>query len=171
MRHLSRLLAYAVLVCVPTLAAAADVPPMALSAVPVGRLRTEIAALDPAAQATALQALATHPGLLADAASVHASRSGQMYYVCAGVAPPQAAAQFQPAAQGAPILRGSVPITAPPPFHSRPGAPRTIYLDFNGMTVTGTQWNVDYPHDVFEAKPFDLDGSGKLQHRRADGDP
>jgi hypothetical protein len=33
-----------------------------------------------------------------------------------------------------------VPVSAPPAFHSKPGAPFHIYLDFNGAYVTGKQW-------------------------------
>jgi autotransporter-associated beta strand protein len=34
----------------------------------------------------------------------------------------------------------AVPISSPPAFHSKPGAPNTIYLDFNGAYVTGKAW-------------------------------
>lgn len=34
----------------------------------------------------------------------------------------------------------SVSVSAPPAFHSKPGAPFHIYLDFNGAYVTGKQW-------------------------------
>jgi PKD repeat protein len=41
-------------------------------------------------------------------------------------------------------------------LHSRPGAQRTIYLNFKGATLTGTAWNASVP--TITALPFDLDG-------------
>ena len=41
-------------------------------------------------------------------------------------------------------------------LHSRPSASRTIYLDFNGATLTGTAWNSN--GNTINAKPYDLDG-------------
>ncbi|WP_374330512.1 PKD domain-containing protein [Aestuariivirga sp.] len=41
-------------------------------------------------------------------------------------------------------------------MHSRPGANRTIYLDFNGATLTGTAWNSS--SSSITAKPYDIDG-------------
>jgi hypothetical protein len=42
-------------------------------------------------------------------------------------------------------------------LHSRPGALRTIYLDFNGATITGTAWNSN--NNTITAKAYDLDGN------------
>lgn len=44
-------------------------------------------------------------------------------------------------------------------LHSRPGAKRVIYLDFNGQTVSDTAWNSGYGIAAIDAKAFDLDGS------------
>ncbi len=41
-------------------------------------------------------------------------------------------------------------------LHSRPGARRTIYLNFTGATLTGTAWNTTGA--AITALPFDLDG-------------
>lgn len=43
-------------------------------------------------------------------------------------------------------------------LHSRPGAKRVIYLDFNGQTVAGTAWNYSYGVNSIVAKPYDIDG-------------
>lgn len=45
-------------------------------------------------------------------------------------------------------------------LHSRPGAPRTIYLNFKGATLTGTAWNANSNGGgaVITALPFDTDG-------------
>ncbi len=43
---------------------------------------------------------------------------------------------------------------------SKPGADRTIYLDFLGETVTGTYWNATYTGgDPIVVPPWDLDGN------------
>lgn len=41
-------------------------------------------------------------------------------------------------------------------LHSRPGAQRTIYLNFKGATLSGTAWNSS--GTTITAQPFDLDG-------------
>lgn len=43
-------------------------------------------------------------------------------------------------------------------LHSRPGAKRVIYLDFQGQVVTGTAWNSSYSLSTIDAKAYDLDG-------------
>jgi PKD repeat protein len=42
-------------------------------------------------------------------------------------------------------------------LHSHPGATRTIYLDFNGASITGTAWNSS--GNTLNAAPFDTDGN------------
>ncbi len=45
-------------------------------------------------------------------------------------------------------------------LHSRPGANRVIYLDFDGHTATGTLWNDNYTAGApIVSQPFDLDGN------------
>lgn len=43
-------------------------------------------------------------------------------------------------------------------LHSRPGAKRTIYVNFVGATLTGTAWNQSSGQTSITALPFDLDG-------------
>lgn len=45
-------------------------------------------------------------------------------------------------------------------LHSRPGAQRTVFLDFDGTVVSGTAWNANYNGGVaFAADPYDTDGA------------
>ena len=45
-------------------------------------------------------------------------------------------------------------------LHSKPGSPRTIFLDFNGGPISGTAWNDSYNGgNAFTAGKFDLDGN------------
>jgi len=60
-----------------------------------------------------------------------------------------------PASSGA--LDGTLaPLEQTFALHSRPGAQRTIYLNFKGATLTGTAWNGS--SGSITALPFDLDG-------------
>jgi PKD domain/Metallo-peptidase family M12 len=55
------------------------------------------------------------------------------------------------------LLNGSLqPLDQTFLLHSKPGAPRTIYLNFKGATLTGTAWNSN--GNSLIALPFDTDG-------------
>ena len=70
--------------------------------------------------------------------------------------------QFPPVPEGAGSIDDSGSILDPGPYpvsdtfklHSKPGAQRLIYLDFNGHTTTGSAWN----SGTIVAPAFDLDG-------------
>lgn len=53
--------------------------------------------------------------------------------------------------------RAPVPIAEPPAYNSKPGAPNHLYLDFNGATVEGTQWNDSRGVAKWECKPYGTD--------------
>ena len=53
-------------------------------------------------------------------------------------------------------LISNIPISAPPPLHSKPGAPNVIYLNFSGQVVSGTAWNVGHAAR-YPCQPFDMD--------------
>jgi hypothetical protein len=58
------------------------------------------------------------------------------------------------------IARTGVPVAPFPQglvFHSRPGAPNVLYLDFDGEDVTGTQWNTELSRSTIPALPFSID--------------
>ena len=44
-------------------------------------------------------------------------------------------------------------------LHSNPTATKTIYLDFNGHTTTGTSWNVQSGRAAINTSAFDFDGN------------
>jgi hypothetical protein len=52
---------------------------------------------------------------------------------------------------------GVVPLDQTFTLHSRPGAARTIYLDFNGAVLVNTAWNSG--GNTLNAQPFDADGN------------
>lgn len=43
-------------------------------------------------------------------------------------------------------------------LHSRPGAAKTVFLDFDGHVITGTAWNTSSGVTTYYAKGFDIDG-------------
>jgi subtilisin-like proprotein convertase family protein len=56
----------------------------------------------------------------------------------------------------------SGPVFGPPDafhLHSRPGASKVIFLDFDGHTTTGTSWNNASRPSIF-TPPYDIDGDG-----------
>ncbi len=149
--------------------------PVHLEDVPAGVFRTELGKLPEAARNYALQKLGSLHVPLNDCASLHADSTGHLYYECAApaVAPSVVAARAQApvsAAASPPTeLAAPVSILTPPVKHSKPGASKVIYLDFNGHNITGTQWNMvrgspgdaNYRAavDTYVARPFHLNGS------------
>src|SRR6185503_9770254 len=90
-----------------------------------------------------------------DLPSLHVDRNGGIFYVCNAVAAAPAEAEV-PA-----IGAAAVPITPLPAsliFHSRPGAPNVLYLNFSGENVTNTEWNNSLNRTTIPAVAFSTDG-------------
>lgn len=149
-------------------AAAAGVPALfgargavTLDEVPAGRFREQLRQLTPTARAQAFAALEHLRIPYNDVGSLVADADGQLYYEYAR----------EPAVVEAPLAAmpvasaTSVAITAPPVRHSRPGASRVLYLDFNGHDVANTAWNVANPTagrpavETYACRPYDTDGN------------
>ena len=148
-----------------------------LEDVPDGRFKNELRNLSEEARRYALDKLGKLHVPLNDVASLNVEKNGQLFYQCNGprLPPPprEVAAAQSEAAPGLPsapvvtVAAATVPIATPPVRHSRPGATKVIYLDFNGHTITGTAWNnekgavgdANYRPAVasYVAKPFDID--------------
>lgn len=149
-----------------------------LADVPEGRFRNELARLSEPARRYALDKLGKLQVPLNDVASLSVEENGQLFYQCSPppfLPPPPGLTAGVEAAQAA--LPGgldkteaaaAVPTSSPPVRHSRPGASKVIYLDFNGHTITNTAWNsargtvgdANYRPAVasYPAKTFDTDG-------------
>ena len=151
----------AFLLMLPSLMSAADsaafpIAP-ALADVPAGRLHDDLAALAAPARAKALARLAGVPA--ADARSLRSHADGELWYHCAALdhgtraADDATSASLKLKAAG----RAAVPINSPPVFHSKRGSRNVIYLDFNGATVSGTEWNTDDNVTTYVAKPYSID--------------
>ncbi|MHC1765372.1 MAG: PKD domain-containing protein [Verrucomicrobiia bacterium] len=78
--------------------------------------------------------------------TLHVDETGRLLYLEdpePGMEPDQALA-----ADGAAALAESVPLSETFLLHSRPGAKRVIYLDFDGHVLTGTAWNSGLPSTI-----------------------
>jgi PKD repeat protein len=72
--------------------------------------------------------------------------AGHLHYGCAGLVVPQAAGTTT--ATTGTVAAGPFPDDQTFLLNSRPGAARTIYLDFDGHTTTGTSWNNSYGTNI-----------------------
>ncbi len=81
--------------------------------------------------------------------------SGRLHFVCEG----NTVAQAPTATNGGTNALLTYPASQTFLLHSKPGLTRVIYLDFNGHTTTGTQWNSSYTGGAsFTTPPYDTDG-------------
>jgi len=144
-----------------------------LASIPAGPLRSGLLAIDAPARSHALEKLLRRPVPKEDYASLRATNDGELYYVCDFPTPketPHAPTENAVSTDAAPtIAAAAVPIATPPLRHSRPGATKILYLDFNGHAITGTTWNdaitdTEHPEKsrpavtTYQAQPYDTDG-------------
>lgn len=131
-----------------------------LEELPAGRLRSQLDLLPQVARERARQWLQSFQFPAHDVASLHADHEGGIYYACRFERVPQAHAALAATAEPQPGA-AALPVSPFPDslkFHSRPGAPNVIYLNFAGETVTNTQWNTDLGRAEIPALPFSMDG-------------
>ena len=88
--------------------------------------------------------------------SLRLDQQGRLYYVC----PLDGTVAFpEPEANSAPGPSALAPLDQTFLLHSRRGATKTIFLDFDGFTLTGTAWNDHYNGGAdIVAPPWDTDG-------------
>ncbi|HPU50029.1 MAG TPA: zinc-dependent metalloprotease family protein, partial [Burkholderiaceae bacterium] len=82
-------------------------------------------------------------------------RQGRLFHVEEFVVPQGATTAGAAATPG---TTASYPLDQTFLLHSRPGASKVIYLDFNGHSTTGTAWNSSYGITTIVSPAFDLDG-------------
>lgn len=124
---------------------------------PAGRLQRDLDRLPLPARARALDRLNRFEFPAADHRSLHVDREGGVFYVCtfalpADLAPPVPA---EPPASPAPVPVSPFPSSLQ--FSSRPGSANTLFLDFDGHTVTGTAWNSSLNRSSIPATAFSSD--------------
>ncbi len=114
-----------------------------LGELPAGRFRSELDQLSPAARDRALEWLRGVHLPAADVASLHTDKSGGICYGCK-FSHPERSDEPLPVPSEPQIGLAAIPISPFPAnlvFHSRPGAPNVLYINFGGETVAGTEWN------------------------------
>jgi hypothetical protein len=124
---------------------------------PASRLRARIEALPAAARARAISRLHNFHFTDLDLNSLEVDQDGSVYYADSfSVEPTTTNSASEPS-----VGLGAVPINPFPAglvFHSRPGAPNVLFLNFSGETVTGTAWNNSLGRTTIPAMPFSTDG-------------
>ena len=78
--------------------------------------------------------------LCAQEKTLRSDRHGRLHFVCEGLLPLQNAVAQATTASGSGTAAALTP-TETFALHSKPGAAKVIYLDFDGHTTTGTSWN------------------------------
>jgi hypothetical protein len=142
----------------PTPPRSLEFPPGALKQfeqLPTGRFRTQIDGLSQAAQRRALNWMQGFHFTDLDLVSLHADNDGGIFY--ADLFPIEPA----PAEADTPVVsEAAVPVSPFPTsliFHSKPGAPNVLFLNFSGEDVSGTAWNSSVGRTTIPAVAFSSD--------------
>jgi hypothetical protein len=124
--------------------------------IPVGELRKSIEKLAPSARAETLRQLNKLAPAKADLQFLRATPDGHLFYVDPP-APPVRKLNEAPPVGGMRVanLNPALAFT----LHSKPGAPRVVYLNFRGENVVGTQWNIMSGRAQHPMKPYSEDGN------------
>lgn len=119
-----------------------------LEDLPPGSFKDRLSALPGPQRARAMEWLGGFGFPAADVASLHVDAHGGICYGCKfghpTAAGPEAVEPVGPAADEPGVAAAAVPVSPFPSsliFHSRPGAPNVIYVNFVGETVTNSAWN------------------------------
>src|SRR5262245_10331172 len=123
---------------------------------PASRLRTRIEGLAPAARQRALEWLRRFHFTELDLKSLQADEEGGIFYADEfSLAPGPAQGQSEPV-----VAEAALPVNPFPAsliFHSKPGAPNVLFLNFTGENVTGTAWNTSLGRSSIPAVAFSAD--------------
>jgi hypothetical protein len=123
---------------------------------PLSRLRSQIERLPAPAQNRAVAWLANFHFTDLDLASLQADSEGGIFYADEfKLEAVPAAAASEPVVAAAAVLVSPFPANLI--FHSKPGAPNVIYLNFNGETVQNTAWNTSLGRSVITAVAYSSD--------------
>lgn len=130
--------------------------PLNISELPASLLRTQLEALpNTNARLTALSKLQSINISKADLAYLNVTNNGNLYFVDKFL-PPSSTAMSVTSSNNAPATAAM--IASAFTLHSKPGATRVMFLDFDGHTVTNTDWNNWQGIDKWEAQAFNNDG-------------
>jgi len=124
---------------------------------PASRLRSRLERLPDAARLRALARLSSFHFTEHDLEALEPDTDGEIFYVDHFTVDAAAAveAETEPVVAEAPVAVSPFPASLI--FHSKPGAPNVLYLNFTGENVTGTSWNSG-GRTTIPAVPFSTDG-------------
>lgn len=154
-----RRLAGAALATMVAAVALATAPPAVGAPIPTGRGQNGAAAIQ--ALGPRLPAVAAAHGMTADRLrrlfeqdrSLWVDPNGRLLYQEPPAPATAASTGERPAVAAAPF-----PYSQSFKLHSRPGAEKVIYLDFDGQSVSATAWNTYWGVANIQAGPYDRDG-------------
>jgi len=128
--------------------------PAAVGNLPAGPFRSALEALPGPARGRALAVLQSAEFTDGDLPYLRLSRRGDVFFEDP---------VFE-AGEGGEVLPPPAEITQFDAFtlHSKPGAPKTIYIDFDGHLVTGTIWNDRSGFAEHPMKPYDTSGDATI---------
>jgi hypothetical protein len=123
---------------------------------PLSRLRTRLERLPEVGRRNALERLRHFHFPELDLDSLEVDEEGALFYADHfDHHPPLEKAEVQMSIPKAAI--GINPFPADSIFHSKPGAPNILYLDFTGENVTNTAWNTSLGRSTIPAVAFSSD--------------
>ena len=127
--------------------------PQTVNELPPGQLKRSLESLPPQARAKALRWLQDFSFPAEDVNTLNADNEGNIFY--GDTHRPENTRQEKSAA--APAIEAAPSTTLVDAFllHSRPGAPNTVFIDFDGHTISGTAWNGSA--SSYDALPYNLD--------------
>jgi hypothetical protein len=125
--------------------------------VPASRLRSQLDRLPAVARTRAAAWLNRIHFTELDLKSMRADSEGGIFYADSFTmaATAETAAANEPSTAQASVALN--PFPAGLIFHSRPGAPNVIYLNFTGESISNTAWNTSENRSVFQATAFSTD--------------
>ena len=128
-----------------------------LEQLPQSRLRAQLGELPAAAQNRAIQWLRSFHFTETDLPSLRADPQGGIFIVCEIELGPEHEGTDVPPTS---LESAALPVDPFPAgliFHSRPGAPNILYLNFTGENVVNTGWNTVVQRSEIPAVPFSAD--------------
>jgi hypothetical protein len=127
-----------------------------LEELPASRLRSRLDRLPAAARQRALARLRSFHFTELDLESLEADSDGEVFYADNFSNDPAAAPRVDPEPAIGEASVAVSPFPASLIFHSKPGAPNILYLNFSGENVSGTSWNTE-GRTVIPAVAFSTD--------------
>jgi len=125
--------------------------------IPVGALRQSVEALAPSAREEAIRQLNKLAPAAADLQYLRAGPDGRLFYADPPAPPAKKSGLTPPPVSPQAVVNINPAIAFS--LHSKPGAPRTVYLNFRGENVTGKAWNSTTGRITHRMKPYSEDGS------------